>query len=604
MKKESTPFLKQLALVVFILIALSFISAVTKKDFIKYSEHPSLPPEISQTNKVVSEEMAVQNIIGCAVGVVKNGAIVHVNGYGFMDLEQTKPVTENTVIRWASISKTLTAVATFKAIEDGKLSKKTLIKDVVSYWPSDGEKSKITVEHLVTNRSGIPHYSEGSCSYKKTAYRAFNNFNPEQSVNVFKDCKLVNTPGTAYNYTSFGFNLLGAVVEEATKVPYEDYVQKHIANVAGMTNLKPYANDPGGYTKNCNNELVKTTEGVVEYKLPGGGWSSGVYDLTKFMQGLINGKYLKNTSDMWQKVADNKEYSYGVWRNTAFGKVEVRHGGSHANVRTFMSFFPIDKNGVCIMINGGNYVNRARLYRKIQNVIGYTWKVNNLPLDYNAGKETCGDLMLSVWRKTNNTDIILRKGYTQDNFYKEWSVLNKLGYHCFNFETYMDGYIRRWDGIFKKGASGSAMWRGYDYNNFKTKWEQMNAKGYRLIDLETYKDGSARKWAGLFIRGSGPYAMYRGLNTADFGTRNKSMSAKGYKLVDLEAYQDGTSLKWAGVWNGTGSYLLNRNYDTAPFTDLRRQRNSSGWKLTNIDSYMVGSTRKWAGIWEKSTDLE
>src|SRR5690606_20538004 len=146
-----------------------------------------------------------QEIIGCAVGVVKNGVIVHVKGYGYYDLEQTKPVTENTPFRWASISKPLTAVAVFKAIEDKKLDTTDTVKDIVSYWPTDGNKGKITVGNLLNNRGGIAHYGEsGNCKYKISNYTAKNNFNAQQSVNVFKDCSLVNTPGTAYNYSSFG----------------------------------------------------------------------------------------------------------------------------------------------------------------------------------------------------------------------------------------------------------------------------------------------------------------------------------------------------------------------------------------------------------------
>jgi CubicO group peptidase (beta-lactamase class C family) len=553
----------------------------------------------------VQQEMALQEIVGCAVGVVRNGVIVHVKGYGYLDIEQTKPVTENTIFRWASISKPITAVAALKAIEDGKLKFSDKVKDKVSYWPTDGNKGNITVEHLLNNRGGIAQYSEGgNCNYKTSNYTAKNSFNAQQSVNVFKDCSLVNTPGSAYNYSSFGFNLLGAVVEEATDVPYVDYVQKHIANVAGMSNLKAYANDPGGFDKNCSNELKKVTEGNVEYKLPGGGWSSGIYDLTRFMQGLITGKFLKNTSALWKPVANNNGYGFGVMYNTRFNKTQVFHGGTHDDVRTFMGFFPSDKNGVCVIINGGKYVDRVRLYQKIQNASGYTWSESPLSLDFNDGKTTCGDRMMSVWRKTNKTDVILRNGYTKDNFYKAWSDLIKLGYHCSDFETYMEGSSRKWSGTFKKGASGSAMWRDFDYNGFKTKWDEMNGKGYRLIDIETYVDGSSRKWAGLFIKGSGPYALYRGLNTNDFGTQNKNVSSKGYKLVDIEAYTENNVLKWAGVWQGSGSYLLNRNYDTTPFTDLRSQRNSSGYKLVNVESYMVGSTRKWAGIWEKSSATE
>ncbi|MBI1342047.1 MAG: serine hydrolase [Terrimonas sp.] len=614
MKKEflRTGLKKYFSPILFLMV-IAIFSSTTSKNPGFITKPLSSPPVLSNIDNIVLEEMALQEIVGCAVGVVKNGNIVHVKGYGYMDLEQTKPVTENTIFRWASISKTLTAVATFKAIEDRKLTLNDKVKDKVSYWPSTGDKGNITVAHLLNNRSGIVHYGENEkkvkiCSYNKSAYKSFNNFNAEQAVNVFKDCKLAFTPGTKYLYSSFGFNLLGAVVEKATGVPYEQYVQDNIAKIAGMTNLKPYANDPGGFTKNCDDELIPVTEGVVEWKLPSGGWSSSVYDMTRFLEGLIDGKFLRNTSSLWQTVANNSSYAFGTYRTDYGSTIYVQHGGVHNDVRTYLSFFPGTKNGVCVMINGASYVNRERLARKIDNAMGFiNWSSSNvspLPMDYCGNSAACGDGINGVWRKTNNTDMLIRKGYTHDNFYKMWNGLIKLGYHCADFETYLDGNVRKWDGVFKKGASGSAMWRGMDMNGFNTKWQQMNASGYRLIDIETYLDGSNRKWAGLFIKSSEPYALWRGMTTSDFGTKNTAMANAGYKLIDIESYMDGQVQKWAGVWLGKGSYLLNRNYATSAFTSLCNSRNAAGWRLVDVETDMIGSERKWAGVWEKSSQPE
>jgi len=72
----------------------------------------------SQIDAVVLDEMATQNIVGMAVGIVKNGNIDYARGYGHADLARRVPVTANTIFRWASISKTLTAAAALKLAEE------------------------------------------------------------------------------------------------------------------------------------------------------------------------------------------------------------------------------------------------------------------------------------------------------------------------------------------------------------------------------------------------------------------------------------------------------------------------------------------------------
>ena len=102
------PIIILIFLVIPVLVLISF-SVKNKSE--------TTPPFLTSVDKVVEEQMAKQEIYGCAVGVVENGKIVHVKAYGHHDRLRTKPITVNTIFRWASISKPVTAVAAFKAIE-------------------------------------------------------------------------------------------------------------------------------------------------------------------------------------------------------------------------------------------------------------------------------------------------------------------------------------------------------------------------------------------------------------------------------------------------------------------------------------------------------
>lgn len=577
----------------------------------KLASPDALPPALASIDAVVLAEMAKQDIVGISVGVVQNGKIVHTKAYGYTDRLGKKPMSTSTVLRWASISKTLTAVAAFKAMESNKMALNDKVTKHAGYWPTDGNKDDITIAHLLSHRSGITHYGKDEddikiCTYAQNAYTASNNFNAQQCVNVFKDCNLAATPGTTYIYSTFGFNLLGAAVEGATGKAYETYVKDNIASKAGITTLSPYFPDPGGYSKDCNTFLKGETEGKVEWKLPGGGWSSNITDLTKFMQGLINGTYLNNTAALWTPVANNKGYCYGIYTETlGDSKTHVYHGGDHDNVETYFGFFPADKTGVCFMINCGAWTDKIRLARKLENALGYTWNTSDTPIDYCGKDEGCGQTMTAVWRNTGKAnDVLIRRGYTSDEFHQEWVKLLAAGYYAANIETWLDGSTRKWDGIFKKTNKKSALWRGFTSDAWHDKWVEMSEKGYRLIDLETYVDGNTRKWAGTFIEDSGAYYMYRNFSTDDFGAKHKELQDKDVKLIDVETYLDGNTRKWAGVWKGSGSNLLNRNYTEADFVNLRNEREQSGYKLIDVETYLDGGTRKWAGVWEKTEGNE
>jgi CubicO group peptidase (beta-lactamase class C family) len=278
-----------------------------------------------------------------------------------------------------------------------------------------------------------------------------------------KNCDLAFRPGTNYWYSTFGFNLLGAAIEGATGKPYEVYVDDNISDKVNMSSMTSYSNDPGGFTKDCNTFIKSVTEGGVEWKLPGGGWASNINDMTDFLKGMINGTFLKNTAALWTDVPGNDSYCYGIQKESRGDKTHVHHGGAHDDVRTYLGFFPGDKTGVCLMINHGDSVNAERLGKLIENAFGYAWPVDGKPvsyspIDYSGSNDDCGQTMFGVWRNTGKADdIVIRRGYTSQEFDAEYELLLDAGYYADDIETWMDGLVRKWDGIFKKTTRKSGM---------------------------------------------------------------------------------------------------------------------------------------------------
>jgi CubicO group peptidase (beta-lactamase class C family) len=604
MKKITALLIKKTALLFFILFSIFFLlnNSSARNGEKEKSEHFIA---LRNVDDAVNDEMAKQEIVGCAVAVIENGEIVHLNAYGHTSPSRNEIISVNSLFRWASVSKPLTAVAAFKVIENGKLSLNDFVKDKVHYWPSDSDKGRITVANLLNHRSGIIRYDNGF--FNPFVYTYSNDFNAEQSVNVFKGTGLLFTPGSQHSYTTFGYNLLGAVIEEASGIPYEKFVLDSIASVLGMPSLVPYSNDPGGWSKDCNGYLKAKAEPLsVEYKLPGGGWASNIQDMGKFVKGLINGSFLRNTSALWSTVNNNSGHAFGLVRpRRVDGELYVFHNGSHEDVRTYIGFFPDSESklGVAVMINGGESIDVNRFARRIEEAMGKNRGgiATQNPVNYCGDNTDCGTTTVGIWRKTNNTaNNIIRRGYTNDNFREEWRRLTGQGYECIDIETHMDGLNRLWDGIFMKTGKQTQIWRNAGSDNFLEKWNELTDEGYRLTDIETYMDGNTRKWAGLFVKANGRQVLQRNMSRETLYSKWETLGAEGMKLIDIE-YNDG---KWVGVWSPGERNSYFTNYTIKQFRAKRLELRENGRKMIDVETYMVGNQRMWAGIWERSTQNE
>jgi CubicO group peptidase (beta-lactamase class C family) len=588
-----------------------------------------------QIDSLVLDEMAKQNIVGMTVGVVQNGSIVHLKAYGHSDLARKKPITTGTVFRWASVSKPLTAVATLKLAEENTdFSLNDYVSDHVSYWPNSGHKGNIRIKHLLSNRSGIIHYGvSASCPNKADASNKYNSvkdpkkhtdkhFNPRQALSIFQSKKLCFSPDDQYKYTTFGFSLLGAAIEEVSGKSYADWVDEKIANTLGLTSLKQATGSFDGYSSSCG-QLQESTVGNIAWKLPGGGWESNILDFTKFAKGLLDGTLLADTSELWKTVTKTEDeaddYSsaditygyrtYGYGMNHSHNKSKVWHGGTHANTKTILYLYPKANLGITLMINGG-YANPLRISHHIGELYGQSNGYSSSPVVKSCKKSTeknddCVGRFSAVWEKTDN-DVLIRRGYSKQHLLAEQTFLKKSGYYTDDIEPYTKDEKVVWDAVFRKGKQTSFIVSDVNFDQFGETWENLSKhRKMRLVDLETYMSNGKRYWAGVFLPGRGGYAMYRGQTSDQFGELHKQHAQDGYKLIDVETYHTTNgSLRWAGVWISGKENLLNRNYPTNEFSDLRKKRSKAGYRLIDIESYIHNGKQLWAGVWEKGNDGE
>ena len=302
-----------------------------------------------------------QQIVGISVAVAKEGKIVLERHYGFEHRENKVPAGPQTMYRWASISKPVTAVAAMQLVEAGKLD---LEADVRTIVPACPEKPwGITVRQLLCHQGGIVHYSNGTVTALPVPASPPN---PYQDVvlalDTFKMSPLVCEPGTKYSYTTHGYMLAGAAVQLAGGDSFWNQVRTRIAEPAGMTSFRPdyqweqIPNRTRGYRKIAG-VVVPSTDTDVSWKLAGGGFISTVGDLSRFSIALMDNTLLKAESfaamRKRQTLRDGTRTDYGLGlRIGRLGRTATcLHSGSQEKTSTFLLMAPASKASVAIMCN-------------------------------------------------------------------------------------------------------------------------------------------------------------------------------------------------------------------------------------------------------------
>ncbi len=310
----------------------------------------------------LEQEIEKQGLVGLSAGVVMDGKVAGTLHFGHEDRENGIASSRDTMYRWASISKPLTAIVAMLAAEDGRLD---LDADIRTYVPEFPEKPwTITARQLLTHQGGVVHYSNGPVIRTRREYDVANPYKDTiLSLDTFKESPLVCEPGTKHSYTTHGYMLLAAVVERATNTPYAELVRKRIARPLGMSTLRPdyqWEDIPHravGYRTNRQGEAVQSTNTDVSWKLGGGGWISSVEDLARLAAGLMDDSIVPAPvrERMWtrQRTRDGAETGYGLGFTVGVldGMRLVGHSGSQEKTRTNMLLCPELGAAIVLMSN-------------------------------------------------------------------------------------------------------------------------------------------------------------------------------------------------------------------------------------------------------------
>ncbi len=252
------------------------------------SEDAFKSSDMSAVDALVKKYMDDNDVPGLSFAISRNGKLVLAKTYGMADKEAGERVAPRHRFRVASVSKPITSVATMRLIQENKLKlgdkvlgAGALLGTTYGTKAYTNNMKNITVEHLLThtaggwgNSSNDPMFQDKTWTMKKLI------------DNTFDNISLTSAPGVKYDYSNFGFCLLGRIIEKKTAKTYEDYVKSDILGKCGISRM-----EIGG------NTLAQRKSSEVKYYGPGdpynsfnvtrmdahGGWIATPIDLVRFL---------------------------------------------------------------------------------------------------------------------------------------------------------------------------------------------------------------------------------------------------------------------------------------------------------------------------------
>ena len=246
---------------------------------------------IQDSRALIFEIMEEAGIPGASVAVGIGGQIVWAEGFGWADVELGVPVTTLTKFRVGSVSKPITAAGLGLLVERGQVD---LDAPVQTYVPDFPEKRwPITTRQLGGHTAVIRHY-RGAEMMSARRYPTV-----ESGLEIFADDSLLFEPGTEFSYSSYGWNLLSAVMEGASGEDFLTFMRDEVFEPLGLRHTVADHTDSivtfrtSFYEKRGDGAVINAPYVDNSYKWAGGGFLSTPEDLVRFGQQHLGPGFLE-----------------------------------------------------------------------------------------------------------------------------------------------------------------------------------------------------------------------------------------------------------------------------------------------------------------------
>jgi D-alanyl-D-alanine carboxypeptidase len=277
-----------------------------------------------------------------AVLVARHGKVLLEDAWGRADRKAGVANTPATRFRIGSMNKMFTAVATLQLVEAGKLELDDPIGKHLPDYPNKEVAAKVTVRHLLTHTGGTGDIFGPEFEEHRLQLREHRDY-----LKLYGRRGLTQEPGSRFEYSNYGFVLLGVLIEHVSGESYYDYVDDHVFHPAGMrsTGSLPESVDVAGravgYLRSSpGSDWVPNTDTLPWRGTAAGGGYSTVGDLLRFAQALSSGTLISEATLAEATRPHQQQYGYGFGVQ---GQARLRsygHSGGAPGMNGELRVFP------------------------------------------------------------------------------------------------------------------------------------------------------------------------------------------------------------------------------------------------------------------------
>lgn len=303
------------------------------------------PDQVKEADAIARALMQDSALPGLAVTVGQGGVLLWSEGYGYADVEQRVPVWPAiTKFRVGSVAKSFTSAAIGQLVEQGRLDLDAPIQRYVPAFPE--KQGVITTRLLAGHLAGIRHY-QGDENFITDHYST-----TLDALSIFQDDPLVAAPGDRFFYSSYGFNLISVILENAAGQEFTAYMQEHVFRPLNMTStqadlVRDIVSNRSRYYELTDGQLSNSPWVDNSYKWAGGGFLSTTEDMVRFGFAMLDYTLLsaETTELLWtsQRTLAGEETGYGLGWFTevdAEGDRIVFHTGGSVGGTTMLMLVP------------------------------------------------------------------------------------------------------------------------------------------------------------------------------------------------------------------------------------------------------------------------
>jgi CubicO group peptidase (beta-lactamase class C family) len=326
-----------------------------------------------QIDSVVGKTLTTFNVPGIAVAVVKDGKVIHSNGYGIRSIKTKLKVDENTLFGIASNTKAFTAAALGMLVDEKKITWDTKVIEVIPEFKmyDSWVTGEFTIRDLLTHRSGL-----GLGAGDLMIWPDSSTVDKKQLIYNLRFLKPVSSFRTKYDYDNLMYIVAGEVIARVAGISYEDFIESRIIKPLGMDKtaaswyrLKDKTNVIDGHAP-YEDKLLTVGLSFGEVANAAGGIYANVTEMTKWVIAMINGgKYGDNlekslfspevAKELWtpQTIINNgnpssfSSYGLGWFLSNVNGKFQATHTGGLSGIVTQVTIIPELKLGIIVLTN-------------------------------------------------------------------------------------------------------------------------------------------------------------------------------------------------------------------------------------------------------------